>query len=588
MQLPSSSLFCPKLTCYVYDYVYSLGWGGSQPLIGTFSINLGDVLDNTAQIQLEEVQESQRIINSLKKILKGKSILGGDASPFSNMSEEFPNEDQEVDPEIEELKKRLAVSALRKQGTLDHRKSNNKSFINSVIGAGLNLKVMNKKLEMQQQAKVDLEKQRAADQRAMKKKGSNANKMVVLPHYKFDDRLKIEREVESPPPSLFIGLGHNENKDSAKKHYRRYYPDELENVEVIFPRKPFHEEKIFRAQMRSFKSFFGGGGSSDVTAVKEVGFFKGQVKVYNLQENAILKIKQKERDDLIKEMLRQYYLQKKGENMPFDFDTLESFEQRGRFSRMMDDLGIGALNLASYFVENSIEDQISRLMLSKTKAIVRVYMIEGFNFANKDIGGASDPYLVLTCGKKVYNERDNYQLDQNDPVFYKMYEFDAEFPGAHPLNIQAYDYDDLFGDDIIGETTIDLDDRFFNPEWASMGFKPIEYRHLYHKSSSGSQGVVKLWVEINPQKGRTEDQAAQNKVWDIKPRPQKEYEVRVVVWDTKDVAMMDIEGTSDVFIKAKFEHGSGSSKETDTHYRCKDGIASFNYRLLFDFLAPAQ
>ena len=145
--------------------------------------------------------------------------------------------------------------------------------------------------------------------------------------------------------------------------------------------------------------------------MKEVGFFKGQVKVYNLQENAILKIKQKERDDLIKEMLRQFYLQKKGENMPFDFDTLESFEQRGRFSRMMDDLGIGALNLASYFVENSIEDQISRLMLSKTKAIVRVYMIEGFNFANKDIGGASDPYLVLTCGKKVYNERDNYQLD---------------------------------------------------------------------------------------------------------------------------------------------------------------------------------
>ena len=54
-----------------------------------------------------------------------------------------------MDPEIEELKKRLAASALRKQGTLDHRKSGNKTFINSVIGAGLNLKVMNKKLEMQ-------------------------------------------------------------------------------------------------------------------------------------------------------------------------------------------------------------------------------------------------------------------------------------------------------------------------------------------------------------------------------------------------------------------------------------------------------
>jgi hypothetical protein len=46
-----------------------------------------------------------------------------------------------------------------------------------------------------------------------------------------------------------------------------------------------------------------------------------------------------------------------------------------------------------------------------------------------------------------------------------MYEFDAEFPGAAPLVIKAYDYDDLFGDDLIGKTVIDLDDRFFCPEW---------------------------------------------------------------------------------------------------------------------------
>ena len=51
---------------------------------------------------------------------------------------------------------------------------------------------------------------------------------------------------------------------------------------------------------------------------------------------------------------------------------------------------------------------MTRMMLTRTKAIVRLYMIEGFNFANKDIGGASDPYLVLTCGKTVINERDNY------------------------------------------------------------------------------------------------------------------------------------------------------------------------------------
>jgi hypothetical protein len=73
--------------------------------------------------------------------------------------------------------------------------------------------------------------------------------------------------------------------------------------------------------------------------------------------------------------------------------------------------------------------------------------------------------LKIKCGGKKFNERDNYQLDNPDPKFFKMYEFDAEFPGAPPLIIKAYDYDDLFGDDLIGKTIIDMDDRFFCPEW---------------------------------------------------------------------------------------------------------------------------
>jgi hypothetical protein len=31
--------------------------------------------------------------------------------------------------------------------------------------------------------------------------------------------------------------------------------------------------------------------------------------------------------------------------------------------------------------------------------------------------------------------------------------------------IEAFDFDDLFGHDLIGKTYIDLDDRFFNPNW---------------------------------------------------------------------------------------------------------------------------
>lgn len=67
-------------------------------------------------------------------------------------------------------------------------------------------------------------------------------------------------------------------------------------------------------------------------------------------------------------------------------------------------------------------------------------------------------------------------MDEPNPKFYKCYEMDAEFPGAAPVEIEAYDYDDLFGDDLIGKTTIDLDDRYFNPEWQGIKDKPIEYR----------------------------------------------------------------------------------------------------------------
>ena len=36
------------------------------------------------------------------------------------------------------------------------------------------------------------------------------------------------------------------------------------------------------------------------------------------------------------------------------------------------------------------------------------YVIEGYDFAQRDIGSFSDPYLKIKCGKNRYNERDNY------------------------------------------------------------------------------------------------------------------------------------------------------------------------------------
>ena len=56
--------------------------------------------------------------------------------------------------------------------------------------------------------------------------------------------------------------------------------------------------------------------------------------------------------------------------------------------------------------------------------------------------------------------------------------------------------------------------------------------------------------------------------------------------DTKNIPCLDVEGTSDVFIKAYIDDDQVMT--TDTHYRCQNGEASFNYRLIYDIKAGPQ
>lgn len=75
---------------------------------------------------------------------------------------------------------------------------------------------------------------------------------VIEPRYKYDERLKVDVEMAVPPVSLFKEVGYDPKPGAKQKHYRRYYPDELENVvdekgQKLIP-SPFLAEKITRAQ----------------------------------------------------------------------------------------------------------------------------------------------------------------------------------------------------------------------------------------------------------------------------------------------------------------------------------------------------
>jgi hypothetical protein len=73
----------------------------------------------------------------------------------------------------------------------------------------------------------------------------------------------------------------------------------------------------------------------------------------------------------------------------------------------------------------------------------------------------SDPYLIVKNGDKSFGSRDEHVDDVTEISINKMYGFSVDFPGAQPLRMELWDYDAIFGDDFIGSSEIDLDDRLY-------------------------------------------------------------------------------------------------------------------------------
>ena len=111
-----------------------------------------------------------------------------------------------------------------------------------------------------------------------------------MPKYITDPRLKVDREsYPEPPKELYIGLGWDEDKETKRKHYRQYYPDELENIKEIFPKaSPFTSYDIIRGQSRGLPkgglfSFLSAkkklDESGQESTLKSVGKFKGIIEI---------------------------------------------------------------------------------------------------------------------------------------------------------------------------------------------------------------------------------------------------------------------------------------------------------------------
>jgi hypothetical protein len=48
------------------------------------------------------------------------------------------------------------------------------------------------------------------------------------------------------------------------------------------------------------------------------------------------------------------------------------------------------------------------MLLTSKQTIVRAYLLDGRQFASRDFGGDSDPYLIIRIGENIFDERENY------------------------------------------------------------------------------------------------------------------------------------------------------------------------------------
>ncbi|KAM4524314.1 myoferlin-like isoform 2-T2 [Odontesthes bonariensis] len=96
------------------------------------------------------------------------------------------------------------------------------------------------------------------------------------------------------------------------------------------------------------------------------------------------------------------------------------------------------------------------------ECLVRIYVVRAVDLQPKDNNGRCDPYIKISLGRNTIEDRDNYLPNTTGPVFGRMFEMTGFLPQDKDLKIAVYDFDLLTRDEKVGETVIDLENRFLS------------------------------------------------------------------------------------------------------------------------------
>ena len=292
---------------------------------------------------------------------------------------------------------------------------------------------------------------------------------------------------------------------------------------------------------------------------------------------------------------------------------------------------------------------------------IRVYLLRALNLSaqsdvvalNNRLAGynamsSANTYPIIKIGQgtkqefdliKEINDERNIIPNTLNPSYFKSYELDAWFPQDWNLIIAIMNKNTLLSS-LIGETLIDLEDRYFGNKLVKQKLtyelkkkdleakhrilvqnaenqpgqtneaaqaeelrkeimsltsliegieKPqtlVEYRPLRTKGKVTSQGSMEMFLEI-----LTHDVARTQPVAKVEPPRPAEYEIRLVIYETYDIPKSNGE-TVDIFVKVSYAPDGWSGNEvvktTDTHLGSSDGFGIFNWRMKFNLTLPCS
>ncbi|CAF4941190.1 unnamed protein product, partial [Rotaria sp. Silwood1] len=100
----------------------------------------------------------------------------------------------------------------------------------------------------------------------------------------------------------------------------------------------------------------------------------------------------------------------------------------------------------------------------------RLYIIKALLYRGWDQSGKADPFIKIVLNNDtIIDDLEGKLHNTLEPVFGKSYEFDVQLPLQSLIRVQLWDWDMTSSNDMIAETKIDIENRWFSCHRATCG-----------------------------------------------------------------------------------------------------------------------